>query len=87
MAVPMCESITDGRGGSGVWAQEVAFNIDRDRVDSVDFGTGDDPYKRDWMEQVRPRFRLTCWRPGDPRNWPAIGKALLRKLVSPRSAG
>ena len=30
---------------------------------------------------------LTCLRPGNPRNWPAIGKALLRKLVSPRSAG
>lgn len=56
--------------------------IDRDHVEWVDFGTGDDPYKRDWMEQVRPRFRLTCWRPGDPRNWPAIGKALLRQLVS-----
>lgn len=56
--------------------------IDRDRVEWVDFGTGDDPYKRDWMEQVRPRYRLTCWRPGDPRNWPAMGKAWLRKLVS-----
>lgn len=56
--------------------------IDRDRVDCVDFGTGDDPYKRDWMEEVRPRFRLTCWRPGNPRNWPAIGKSLLRQLVS-----
>jgi CelD/BcsL family acetyltransferase involved in cellulose biosynthesis len=61
--------------------------IDRDRVEWVDFGTGDDPYKRDWMEQVRPRWRLTCWRPGDPRNWTAIGKALLRKLVSRADAG
>lgn len=61
--------------------------IDRDHVDWVDFGTGDEPYKRDWMEQVRPRFRLTCWRPSDPRNWPAIAKALLRKLVSRASAG
>ena len=61
--------------------------IERDRVEWVDFGTGDDPYKRDWMEQVRPRYRLTCWRPSDPRNWPAIGKALLRKLVSrPRAS-
>lgn len=56
--------------------------IDRDGVGLVDFGTGDDPYKRDWMEQVRPRYRLTCWRPSDPRNWPAIGKAALRTLVS-----
>ena len=61
--------------------------IDRDGVEWVDFGTGDDPYKRDWMEQVRPRYRLTCWRRGDPRNWPAIGKAWLRKLVSRSRAG
>jgi hypothetical protein len=61
--------------------------IDRDGVEWVDFGTGDDPYKRDWMEQVRPRYRLTCWRPSDPRNWPAIGKAWLRKLVSRPYAG
>jgi hypothetical protein len=58
--------------------------IDRDRVEWVDFGTGDDPYKRDWMEQVRPRWRLTCWRRGDPRNWPAMAKALARNLVSRR---
>ncbi len=56
--------------------------IDVDRVEWVDFGTGDNPYKRDWMEQVRPRFRLTCWRPERPHNWPAIGKAWLRTLVS-----
>ena len=61
--------------------------IERDRVQRVDFGTGNDPYKRDWMEQVRPRYRLTCWRPMWVRNWPAIGKALLRQLVSGRDAG
>jgi len=61
--------------------------IERDRVEWVDFGTGDDPYKRDWMEQVRPRFRLTCLRPSDPRNWTVIGKAWLRELVSPAGAG
>lgn len=60
--------------------------IDRDRVDMIDFGTGDDPYKRDWMEQVRPRYRLACRRPGDPRNWPAIGRAWLRALVSGNGA-
>lgn len=55
--------------------------IDRDGVAMVDFGTGDDPYKRDWMEQVRTRHRLTCWRPAAPANWPKIAKNLLRKLV------
>ena len=69
--------------GTTVTAALFEHVIDRDRVDWVDFGTGDDPYKRDWMELVRPRYRLSCWRSQDPRNWPAIGKAWLRKLVSP----
>ena len=61
--------------------------IDRDGVEWVDFGTGDDSYKRDWMEQVRARWRLTCWRPERPRNWLAIGRAWARKLVSRPPAG
>ncbi len=55
--------------------------IDTDGVQWVDFGTGDDAYKRDWMEQVRTRWQLICLRPASPRNWPLITKAALRKLV------
>lgn len=61
--------------------------IDRDRVRLVDFGTGDDPYKRDWMEAERSRFRLQCWLSRDPRNWPGIGKAKLRAIVSREPQG
>jgi CelD/BcsL family acetyltransferase involved in cellulose biosynthesis len=39
--------------GTTLSAALFAHVIDRDRVTWVDFGTGDDPYKRDWMEQVR----------------------------------
>ena len=56
--------------------------IDRDRVGLVDFGTGDDGYKRDWMEAVRPRYRLDCYRPGNPQNWPAIVRERLRRMVA-----
>ena len=55
--------------------------IDRDRVALVDFGTGDDAYKRDWMEQVRPRYRLDMLRAGSPRNWPRIARHVLRRLA------
>ncbi len=55
--------------------------IDRDKVELVDFGTGDDGYKRDWMEQVRPRYRIEAFRPLWPGNWSAIGKAALRNMV------
>lgn len=46
--------------------------IDTDRVDLVDFGTGSDPYKRDWMEQVRPRYQLDLLRPRAPLAWPYL---------------
>lgn len=61
--------------------------IDRDGVSLVDFGTGDDGYKRDWMEEVRPRYRLEMFRPGWPGNWPAIAKAYLRRLAGSAKRG
>jgi hypothetical protein len=61
--------------------------IDRDRVRLVDFGTGDDPYKRDWMEQMRTRWRLDLLRPGLARNWPRIARAGLRRLAEVAGRG
>lgn len=55
--------------------------IDRDRVELVDFGTGDDPYKRDWMEEIRTRYRLDMFRLQDPRNWLIFAKSGLRRLA------
>ena len=55
--------------------------IDRDGVAHVDFGTGDDPYKRDWMETQRMRHRLVMLRPTSPRQWPAIARNLAKRLV------
>jgi hypothetical protein len=39
------------------------------------------------MDDARPRYRLQCWRKGDPRNWPAIGKGRFRALVSGNGHG
>ncbi|MDE2404172.1 MAG: GNAT family N-acetyltransferase [Sphingomonadales bacterium] len=61
--------------------------IDRDGVDFVDFGTGDDGYKRDWMEFQRPRYRLSMLRPGNPRHWPRIARLVLRRLAGGREHG
>lgn len=81
------ESAKQLSAGTTLTAALFEHVIDRDKVNLVDFGTGDDPYKRDWMEQIRPRFRLTCLKPSDPLNWPEMGKAALRKLVSRDNAG
>lgn len=61
--------------------------IDIDKVQWVDFGTGDDPYKRDWMEQVRTRWQVICLLPQDPRNWHVLARHFLRKLVSVAADG
>ncbi len=53
--------------------------IDVDHVDLVDFGTGDQGYKADWMEDVRPRFRVDCLDPAQPKSWPPLAKRLLRR--------
>ncbi len=55
--------------------------IDTDKIALVDYGTGSDAYKRDWMEEVRPRFRLTAIRAGHPANWPGMFKTVLARLV------
>lgn len=54
--------------------------IDTDRVALVDFGNGDEAYKADWMEDVRPRFRIDCIDPRTPRGWLAIARRRLSGL-------
>jgi hypothetical protein len=46
--------------------------IDIDGVETIDFGTGDDAYKAEWMEEVRERFALELFWPNHPMNWPHI---------------
>jgi hypothetical protein len=54
--------------------------IDLDKVDEIDFGTGSDRYKLDWMEAVRPRYRLDLFWPNHIANWPLIARAHLRQM-------
>ncbi len=56
--------------------------IDTDRVDLIDFGTGNDPYKLDWMEHDRRRYRIDCLDPRQPRAWPALAKRALARFSS-----
>ncbi len=56
--------------------------IDRDKVALVDFGTGDQPYKADWMDSVRPRYRIDCLDMKQPRAWGALAKLAYHRLRS-----
>lgn len=44
--------------GTQLTAWTIRQLIERDRVQELDFGTGDDPYKADWAEQRHPLFTL-----------------------------
>lgn len=60
------------------------YVIDVDRVDLIDFGTGNDRYKSDWMEEIRPRYRLDMFWPHNPMSWPYIAKHWISGLVAKR---
>ncbi|OBX20848.1 hypothetical protein A9995_01140 [Erythrobacter sp. QSSC1-22B] len=56
--------------------------IDTDHVQLVDFGTGEDGYKRDWMDTERPRYRLTCIDPWQFAAWRLVARKLADRLAS-----
>ncbi len=61
--------------------------IDEDQATLIDFGTGNDRYKADWMEQIRPRYRIDCLNVSNPRTWPVIAKQMLRRLAPAKPQG
>jgi Acetyltransferase (GNAT) domain len=51
--------------------------ISEDQVRRVDFGTGDDRYKRDWMNRHSKLWRIEAFNPARPAAWgPAIKSTL-----------
>ncbi len=57
--------------------------IDNDKVELVDFGTGTQSYKADWMEAVRPRYRIDCLNLSAPRAWLDLARLTARRLTLP----
>ena len=60
--------------------------IDQDRVDLIDYGTGDDAYKRDWMDERRQLWRIVSHNPRTLRGLAGAARerasALVRRLAS-----
>lgn len=67
--------------GTTLSAALFEYVIDRDRVSLVDFGTGNDAYKADWMEEVRPRYRLDCLDPFQMRAWPVLARRMAVRVA------
>src|SRR5690606_18233504 len=81
------ESRKELSAGTTLTAALFEHVIDRDGVALVDFGTGNDGYKADWMERVRPRFRLDCLHPRQSHAWPALAKRFARRLAPASGRG
>ena len=52
--------------------------LDQDRVARIDYGNGDEPYKRDWMEERRTLWQLRAFNPRTVRGLWRAAKARLR---------
>jgi len=55
--------------------------IDREKVAHIDYGTGNNAYKRDWMERTRPMLRLDCFDPRQARMWLPALRTRISQLV------
>ncbi len=56
--------------------------IDQDHVDLIDYGTGDDRYKRDWMDTRTPLYTLTLHNLRSVRGLAGSARARLAALVA-----
>ena len=56
--------------------------LDLDRVDMIDFGIGDDGYKRDWMSHCVPLYGLTAYYPFTATGMVGLIRAIGRKLFN-----
>jgi hypothetical protein len=55
--------------------------LDEDRVSRIDYGTGDDGYKRDWMSERATLWRLEAFNPTSPYGLLGAARAGLSALV------
>jgi CelD/BcsL family acetyltransferase involved in cellulose biosynthesis len=56
--------------------------LDKDRVGEIDYGTGDDGYKKDWMAARRPLWRITAYNPRTLRGLIGAARARASALVA-----
>ena len=56
--------------------------IDVDRVRTIDYGTGDDGYKKDWMAERRTLWRVTAFNPSTLPGLVGAARAAVSALVA-----
>lgn len=55
--------------------------IDVDQVATIDYGTGDNPYKTDWMETRQTLHRVDCFNPRFASSWIPAARTAISALV------
>ena len=60
--------------------------LDQDRVGAIDYGTGDEPYKADWMDERRILWRLTAYNIRTARGLFGALRAAASKLAGRRGS-
>lgn len=55
--------------------------IDEDRVATIDYGTGDEPYKADWMDRRETLWRIEAFNPRTPAGLAGAARAAAGRLV------
>lgn len=75
------EAAKAGSPGTLLTAAMFEYVLDHDRPMIVDFGTGDDAFKADWMDVKRPLYRLDAYNLRSPGGVADAGLAAVRALV------
>jgi hypothetical protein len=61
--------------------------IDEDRVATIDYGTGDEPYKADWMDRRETLWRIDAFNPSTPAGLAGVARAAAGRLVGRLRSG
>jgi len=69
--------------GSILISYLMEYVIDTDNVEEIDFLTGNDAYKQDWMSQRRERWGLYCGKPSRPEGRIDRIADLFKRLTRP----
>jgi len=76
-----CESAKSYSPGSILSEAMFRHVIEQDAPEIIDYGTGSEPYKADWMDAPRPLYRLQLYNPRQPKAWIALLRHRLSGLV------
>jgi hypothetical protein len=76
-----CQSADDASPGTLLSHFMFRHVIDTDRAEQIDYGTGDNSYKTEWMEAKRPLYRIDCFNPRFSSAWLPAARTAISMLV------